>query len=263
MHESVSSPGDRPALARVLRRLQSGSKKTDVLPLDVRDLRLNIAGQNLLDGLDLELAGNGISVVMGANGAGKSLLLRCLHGLIVPTSGRISWGGITMSPEVRRRQAMVFQRPVLLRRTVSGNVRFAQKAQQIEDDGAIHALLEAVRLDEIADRPARKLSGGEQQRLALARALATRPDVLFLDEPTANLDPASTRIIEDLVTAVSEQGVKVVFVTHNIHQAQRLADDLVFLSAGAVCEHRPASEFFAAPRSPQAEAYLTGRLPEI
>lgn len=246
-----------------VRQILSPGHHDDLLPVVVEDLRLAFGGQPLLCGISLTIETPGVTVIMGPNGAGKSLLLRCLHGLLTPTGGTIRWGEHSVTPALQRRQAMVFQRPVLLRRSVLANLHFAQKTRQIIDDANAFALLRAMRLHDISERPARKLSGGEQQRLALARALATRPDVLFLDEPTASLDPASTRIIEDTVTAAAAQGLKVVFVTHNVHQAQRLANDVVFLADGKVCEHRPSANFFAAPSSPQADAYLTGRLPEI
>ena len=242
---------------------QHSADHRDLVPLAVSDLRLTFAGQDLLKGISFSVETSGITVIMGPNGAGKSLLLRCLHGLIEPTSGQIAWGDAAMSSKLRRRQAMVFQRPVLLRRSVLANVVFAQKARDVRDDAVAMSLLAEMRLADIFERPARKLSGGEQQRLALARALATYPDVLLLDEPTASLDPASTRIIEDTVIATSRRNVKVIFVTHNTHQAGRLAEDIVFLDDGKVCEHRPAKEFLSAPRSPQADAYLTGRLPEL
>lgn len=243
--------------------MSESSLTSGLLPVNVEDLHLTLGKQHLLRGINLTLPGDGITGIMGPNGAGKSLLLRCMHGLLVPDAGQVLWNGARMSAALRQRQAMVFQRPVLLRRSVLANVHFAQRAQQIVDDGTAVELLAEMRLDEILDRPARKLSGGEQQRLALARALATKPDVLFLDEPTASLDPASTRIIEDTVGTVSQRGTKVILVTHDLHQARRLADEVVFLADGRVCEQQSAVDFFAAPQSPQADAYLNGRLPEI
>ncbi len=131
------------------------------------------------------------------------------------------------------------------------------RAQRAERTGAT---LAAARLQHLAERPARVLSGGEQQRLALARALSIRPEVLFLDEPTANLDPASTLAIEELIDVAHRAGTKIIFITHDLGQARRLADDVIFLNAGRVCEHSPAERFFSAPRSTAAEAYLAGRI---
>ncbi|MGI9409269.1 MAG: ATP-binding cassette domain-containing protein, partial [Hyphomicrobiaceae bacterium] len=161
---------------------------------------------------------------------------------------------------VRLRQAMVFQRPVLLRRSVAANIDFVLALRGGPSPARRDALLDHVGLAARARQPARLLSGGEQQRLTLARALATEPDVLFLDEPTANLDPASVLMIEDIVTAAHANGTKIIFVTHDIAQARRLGGDIVFLDAGRVVEHRVADEFFGSPETETARAYLDGRL---
>jgi len=234
--------------------------QTAMLPAEVRDLCYQAAGRRLVDRVDLTLEAGTVSVVMGANGAGKSLLLRLLHGMITPTGGAVTWGGHALSEAVRRRQAMVFQRPILLRRSVAANVRFALKLRGRAKDGRCERLLAHVGLMDRARQPARLLSGGEQQRLALARALAVEPEVLLLDEPTASLDPAATAAIEQIVLAAHRDGTKIVFVTHDIGQARRLADDVVFLDGGRVLEHTPASRFFSAPDSQAAADYLAGRL---
>ncbi len=228
--------------------------------LRVRGLTLEIAGRRLIDGFDLDLAPGTLSVVMGANGSGKTLLLRLLHGLIAPDAGDIRWGGKVMSDAVRRDQAMVFQRPVLLRRSVAANIEFVLKGpRRRRRERAAQALRGAGLLDK-ARQPARLLSGGEQQRLALARALALRPRVLFLDEPSASLDPASQLAIEDAVLEAHAGGTKVIFVTHDPGQARRLADDVVFLHRGRLVEHTPAQDFFNAPQSEAARAFLDGKI---
>ncbi len=229
-----------------------------LLPLEVRGLILEIAGKRLVDGIDLTLGNDGITMVMGPNGAGKSLLLRMLHGLIEPTAGEILWGGHPLTTEVRRRQALVFQKPVLLRRSVAANVDFVLRGKGIP--ARREALLEYVGLGGHAGQPARLLSGGEQQRLALARALATDPQVLLLDEPTASLDPASVLKIEEIVRGVAAEGKRIIFITHDLGQAKRLADDVVFLADGRLAEHGSARTFFGAPASEAARAYLAGRL---
>lgn len=228
--------------------------------LTVKGLNYRVDGRPLVDGLTLELAPEGISVVMGPNGAGKSLFLRLIHGLLEPDHGDIRWGTQRAGPQTSRRQALVFQTPVLLRRAVSANMDFVMKARGCFDPERRDALLRRVGLAELAKSPARKLSGGERQRLQLARALATEPEVLLLDEPTASLDPAATATIETLVRDVSQQGVKVIYVTHDIGQARRLADDVVFLAAGRVVEHANAIDFFDTPSSAEARAYLAGHL---
>ncbi|MCE0506519.1 ATP-binding cassette domain-containing protein [Roseivivax sp. GX 12232] len=240
----------------------SASLPRPIFPLAVRGLALSYGATQVLAGVDLDLGARGCTVVMGPNGAGKSLLLKLLHGLIAPSGGVIDWAGQSPS-EVTRRQALVFQRPVLLRRSVGANIDFVLKARGLPRATVRErrtALLAHVGLAEKTDLPARRLSGGEAQRLALARALATEPEVLFLDEPTASLDPASALAIEEIVTRARDLGTRVIFVTHDVGQARRLADDVVFLHRGRVAEHRPAEAFFAAPRSEAAAGYLAGRI---
>ena len=233
-------------------------ERTPLLPLKVRDLSLQFGAATVMDRLDLDLGHTGCTIIMGPNGSGKSLLLKLLHGLMRPTTGRIDWGG--EAPEqVTARQALVFQKPVLLRRSVSANIDFVLKARG-KDLTRRNALLDHVGLAHKATHPARRLSGGEAQRLALARALATDPDVLLLDEPTASLDPASVLAIETIVKEACARGVRIIFVTHDTGQARRMADDVVFLHHGRVAEHSAATDFFPEPRSSAARDYLNGRI---
>lgn len=229
-----------------------------LLPLTVRDLVLRRGGAAVLDRLDLDLGPSGCTVIMGPNGAGKSLLLKLLHGLVAPNAGRIGWGGHAPQ-DVTARQALVFQTPVLLRRSVAANLDFVLKARG-KDRARVAALLAHVGLSHKAGQPARRLSGGEAQRLALARALATDPEVLLLDEPTASLDPASVLAIEGIVAKARRRGVRIVFVTHDAGQARRMADDVVFVHRGRVAEHSAAADFFPEPRSCAARDYLNGRI---
>ena len=231
--------------------------------MEARGLVYKAKGQRLIDDLSLRIQPGRRLVVMGANGAGKSLTLRLLHGLIAPAAGTVLWRGRALDRAARHAQAMVFQRPVLLRRSVRGNLRFALAARGVrgaEAKARVEEALARARLTPLADRPARLLSGGEQQRLALARALACRPRLLFLDEPTASLDPASTAEVEALIQAAHGDGVTVVMVTHDTGQARRLADDVAFLHAGQVAETGPAAQVLHTPQSPAAQAWLDGRL---
>ena len=173
---------------------------------ETRGLAYTVGGRSLVDRIDLRVPSESLTVVMGPNGAGKSLLLRLMHGLIEPTAGEVLWGGRPMNEDVRARQAMVFQRPVLLRRSVAANIRFVLRLRGDPSTERTEELLEEVGLGDRAGQPARLLSGGEQQRLALARALALEPRVLFMDEPTASLDPAATASIESIVARVHERG---------------------------------------------------------
>ena len=232
-----------------------------LLPACVKNLTFTSEkGQTLIDDLSMDLKPNAISVIMGPNGAGKSLLLRLLHGLIPPASGIIKWGGNPMNDAIRRRQAMVFQRPVMLRRSVAANIDFAIKLRGVTSHDQRQQALSAVDLANKADQPAKSLSGGEQQRLALARALTTDPAILFLDEPTANLDPASTATIEKIMRAAHEDGTKIVLVSHDLGQARRLAHEIIFMHRGRIIEQTPATQFFNAPVSKQANDFLAGRL---
>lgn len=241
--------------------LAGGASETaPLLPLSARGLSLIADGRKLLDCINLDLHAGGISVVMGANGAGKTLLLRLLHGLENPTSGRVTCGARPIDLATRRRQAMVFQKPVLLRRSVRANITFVLGLTGNTRSALCDRLLDDVGLLERADQPARLLSGGEQQRLTLARALATEPEILFLDEPTASLDPASVLQIENAVIAARQRGIKVVFVTHDLAQAKRLADEIVFLHQGRIVEQTPADSFFSHPVSDAARAYVEGRI---
>jgi tungstate transport system ATP-binding protein len=244
--------------------LDAAAPTDTILPLEVRGLVYERGGQRLIDGVDLALDEGPCTVVMGPNGAGKSLLLRLLHGLLEPSAGRVSWAGRAAgSREVTRRQAMVFQRPVLLRRSAAANVNYAMRVHGVagaERRARLTAVLDAARLTHLARRPARVLSGGEQQRLVIARALSIRPEVLFLDEPTANLDPASTLAVEELIQRARRAGTTLVLVTHDLGQARRLADEVVFMHLGRVVEQTAASRFFERPTSDAARAYLEGRL---
>ena len=246
------------AMATTHIQMRAATGRAPLMPLEVRDLVLRFGEATVLDRLELDLGPTGCTMIMGPNGSGKSLLLKLLHGLMRPTSGRIDWGG--EAPEqVTARQSLVFQKPVLLRRSVAANIDFVLKARG-KDTAERQALLDHVGLAHKANQPARLLSGGEAQRLALARALATDPEVLFLDEPTASLDPASVLAIEKIVSGARARGVRIIFVTHDIGQARRMADDVVFLHRGRVAAHEPAIDFFPEPRSPEARDYLNGKI---
>jgi tungstate transport system ATP-binding protein len=236
---------------------------TPPLPVELRDLAYTTGGKRVIGGIDLTITTRRITAIMGPNGAGKSILLRLMHGLIAPTEGNILWGGRPMDRLIARRQAMVFQRPVLLRRSVAANVSHALGLRRVERGERAIRVDEALKLaglENHASTPARVLSGGEQQRLCLARALSLDPDVLFLDEPTSSLDPASTLAIERLLLDAQRRGIKVILVTHDVGQAQRLAHDVIFLHHGRVIEHQASASFFNDPRSEGARAFLRGGL---
>jgi tungstate transport system ATP-binding protein len=222
----------------------------------LEEVRIVAGDVTILDRISLMITAGPPTILIGPNGSGKTTLLRAAMGLIPLSGGRMTWGGReTAAPS---RGAIMFQRPTMLRRTAAANVRYAIPRSQPRARAT--ELLTLVGLAELSHRPARRLSGGEQQRLALARALARDPDVLFLDEPTASLDPYATKAIEDIVRAVSARGVKVVMSTHDLGQAKRLAGDIVLLHRGQLIENAPVAEFFATPRTTEARRFIAGEL---
>ena len=234
-----------------------------LLPVWLLGVVFAVGGRRIIDDVSLALEAGSRTVIIGPNGAGKSVLLRLCHGLLRPTSGTITWSAPELPGEPRR-QAMVFQRPVLLRRSALANVAYALAVAGVPAklrEARAREALQKVGLEALAGHPARVLSGGEQQRVALARAWALHPEVLFLDEPTANLDPGATHEIERVIGAMHAAGTKIVMVTHNLGQARRLGDEIVFLHQGRVLERAPAERFFKQPASPEAAQFLEGELP--
>ncbi|MBI2970195.1 MAG: ATP-binding cassette domain-containing protein [Gammaproteobacteria bacterium] len=233
-----------------------------ILPLEVEALRFEDRGQVLIDDISFTLSAGGVSIVLGPNGAGKSLLLRLCHGLLKPSSGRVRWFG-NGAAEARQRQSMVFQRPVLLRRSVAANLSYVLRLRGVPARNRaerIATMLHLTGLSRFARRNARTLSGGEQQKLALARAWITGPEVLFLDEPTANLDPAATRSVERIIRSIADSGTKIVMTTHDLGQARRLADEVLFLNHGMLLERARAAVFFESPQHVDARAFIHGDL---
>jgi tungstate transport system ATP-binding protein len=231
------------------------------LPVVLADVSLQAGATAILDRLNLTISSGAPTLIVGPNGAGKTTLLRLCMGMTAPTGGRISWGGRADRAPLRR--AILFQRPVMLRRTTAANVAYALAragTPRNQRTARIAALLERVGLAGLAQRPARRLSGGEQQRLALARALARDPEILLLDEPTANLDPAATRSVEEIVLTAAQSGIKIVMASHDLGQVRRLAGDVIFLVRGALCEQGRADQFLDNPVTPQAAAFVRGDL---
>ena len=231
------------------------------LPIVFDDVSIAAGDVTMLDRVAMAITAGAPTVLIGPNGAGKTTLLRTAMGLVAPARGRVTWGAREHVPPTRR--AIVFQRPAMLRRSAAGNLRFALGAAGVPRARHKHAvgeLLALVGLEPLADRPARRLSGGEQQRLALARALARDPAVLFLDEPTASLDPAAAKSVEDVIRAIARRGIKVVLSTHDLGEARRLAGEIVLLHRGRVIETADASAFFIAPRTAEARKFIVGEL---
>nr|WP_245749258.1 ATP-binding cassette domain-containing protein [Jannaschia pohangensis] len=234
-----------------------------MLPLTLRAATLRRRGQVLVGPVDLTIGPGGITAVIGPNGSGKTSLLRMMHGLERLTSGSLDW---SLPPATARtRQSYVFQRPVVLRRSVLANLAYPLRLRGVPPataEARARAIATTFELTALLDQPAPSLSGGELQRLALARALVTEPEVLFADEPCAALDGRATRQIERHLLAAADGGTRLVMSTHDMGQARRIATDVVFLLHGRVHESGPAAAFFDAPQTPQARAFLNGDIVE-
>ena len=241
----------------------AGNRIAPLLPFTLCSVTYEAGGKRLIDRVDLTLEHGSRTIVLGPNGAGKSVLLRLCHGLLRPTSGEVRFNG-PESIAGRRRHAMVFQRPAMLRRSALANVAYGLMLTGMPRRERLRTAEEA--LDRVGLRhrraqAARVLSGGEQQRLAIARAWALQPDLLLLDEPTANLDPSATQTIESAISSMHDAGTKIVVVTHNLGQAHRLGDEVVFLAGGRVVERTPIEQFMRSPVSAEATAFIKGEMP--
>lgn len=219
--------------------------------LELQGLGLTEGTVCILSGVDLKV-GAGRTAILGPNGAGKSTLLRLMHGLLKPSTGTVAWPASLT-------QAMVFQRPIMLRTSVRANIEYGLSLRGVPAavrQRKAEEALARVGLPELGERQARKLSGGEQQRVALARAWALDPQVLFLDEPTASLDPASTREVERIIGEIAASGTKIVLTTHNLGQARRLAEEVLYLEDGRLIEQTPVDTFFRQPCTALAQAFV-------
>jgi tungstate transport system ATP-binding protein len=234
---------------------------TSILPLKVEALSFEADGKRLLDKVNFTLRAGGVTAIIGPNGAGKSLALRLCHGLLQPSGGLVIWNTESGVIAGRKRHAMVFQRPVMLRRSVRANLAHALSAIGAPNAAArVQLALERFGLQDLADRPARLLSGGEQQRLAIARAWSLEPEVLFLDEPTSQLDPGATRQIEAMIASLANEGMTLLMTTHDLGQARRLSRQVLFLHKGQLIENAETTSFFTAPATAEARAFLAADL---
>lgn len=235
-----------------------------ILPLNVHNLTFQAGGKKLMKELSFTLTAGQRVMVLGSNGAGKSLLLRLCHGLIKPSAGSVSWNGDDRFLQItREKQAMVFQRPVMLRRSALANIEYALKLRKIDKSERTERAFEVLRhvgLARLAHQPARVLSGGEQQRLSVARAWAINPEVLFLDEPTASLDPSATYSIEKAIQSIADSGTTIIMTTHDLGQAKRLGTDIMFMHRGRILEQANVETFFSDPQNDLAQAFLRGDL---
>ena len=232
----------------------------DLTPIRFKDLSVILGQKIILDKINCKIKSNSITAVLGPNGAGKSIFLQTINGLVSIQSGRLTFNSMEKNQEIRKQQALVFQNPVLLRRTVMANMQFVLNLRNRESNQLLKKILDKVGLEGYEKKSARLLSGGEKQRLSMARALVVNPHLLLLDEPTANLDPYSLNLIEDLVLEENSIGKTVIFTTHDMSQAKRLATDVIFLNKGKVLEQTVSKTFFKSPKTLEAQKYINGEI---
>ncbi|MDA0762820.1 MAG: ATP-binding cassette domain-containing protein [Proteobacteria bacterium] len=231
-----------------------------ISPIEIVNLSTKINNNLILDNISFEILDKSITAILGPNGAGKSVLLQTINGLVPILKGKITFNSEETSEVIRKKQAMVFQTPTLLRRSVLDNMEFINKINKETNISDAKILLKKVGLDDFYNHPARLLSGGEKQRLSLARALLLKPKLLLLDEPTTNLDPYSLKLIEDLILEESIKGTSIILTTHDMAQAKRLASNIIFINKGKVLEQTEAKVFFRKPVTNEARKYLAGEI---
>tara|TARA_B110001450_G_scaffold245500_1_gene258589 strand:- start:579 stop:1313 length:735 start_codon:yes stop_codon:yes gene_type:complete len=232
----------------------------NLTPIRFTDLSIVLGQRTILDKVNCKIKSNSITAVLGPNGAGKSIFLQTINGLVSVLRGSVSFNLIENNEEIRKQQAMVFQTPVLLRRTVIANMEFVSNLHNKEGNLFLKKILKKVGLEGYDKKSARLLSGGEKQRLSMARALTVKPNLLLLDEPTANLDPYSLNLIENLILEENSNGKTVIFTTHDMAQAKRLATDVIFLNKGKVIEQTVSKIFFKSPKTLDAQKYINGEI---
>ncbi|MEH6403827.1 MAG: ATP-binding cassette domain-containing protein [Sneathiella sp.] len=230
-----------------------------IFPLMLEDACVSKKGMRLVGPLSLVLDGTGITILLGPNGSGKTTLLKLMHGLERPKTGHVRWA--VPNPIANMKQSFVFQTPIVMRRTVLENMAYPLIVRKMNRKTAFSKAeewIENVGLKQSIYKDATVLSGGEKQKLAIGRGLITKPDILFLDEPSANLDGASTQEIERLILEAANGGTRIVMATHDFGQARRLAEDILFLYRGNIHERNSAAEFFGTPKTKEALSFING-----
>ena len=236
--------------------------KSNILPLELKDVSFEVNGMHYIKEINFTLNSGSNTIILGPNGAGKSLFLRLCHGLVVPSYGSIKWRG-PKADRPEQYQAMVFQKPIMLRRSVIANLHFGLKSRGVTKKirgPMIEKIIEKIGLSRLSKIPARSLSTGEQQRLAIGRAWSLEPEVMFLDEPTANLDPAAAHVVEEIICSIKKAGTTIIMATHDLGQARRLADNILFLYRGRILEKSSVEQFFSSPKNDLAQAFIKGEL---
>ena len=235
-------------------------KSKSLTPIVVSNLSILLNEIKILDKINCKIHNESIIAILGPNGAGKSMFLKSINGLIGVESRKIYFNSREINDHIRKDMALVFQKPTLLRRTVLENMQFVLEKKNKISNLQITNLLQRVGLDIYKYKPARLLSGGEQQRLSLARALLINPSLLLLDEPTANLDPYSLNLIEEIILDENKKGKTIILTTHDMGQAKRLAKEILFFNKGKLLEQTKAINFFKKPKTKEAQSYINGKI---
>ena len=235
-------------------------KSKSLTPIVVSNLSILLGEIKILDKINCKIHNESIIAILGPNGAGKSMFLKSINGLIGVETRKIYFNSREINDHIRKDMALVFQKPTLLRRTVLENMQFVLEKKNKISNLQITNLLQRVGLDIYKYKPARLLSGGEQQRLSLARALLINPSLLLLDEPTANLDPYSLNLIEEIILDENKKGKTIILTTHDMGQAKRLAKEILFFNKGRLLEQTKAINFFKKPKTKEAQSYINGKI---
>ena len=235
-------------------------KSKSLTPIVISNLSLLLGEIKILDKINCKIYNESTIAILGPNGAGKSMFLKSINGLIGVESRKIYFNSREINDHIRKDMALVFQKPTLLRRTVLENMQFVLEKKNKISNLQITNLLQRVGLDIYKYKPARLLSGGEQQRLSLARALLINPSLLLLDEPTANLDPYSLNLIEEIILDENKKGKTIILTTHDMGQAKRLAKEILFFNKGKLLEQTKAINFFKKPKTKEAQSYINGKI---
>ena len=214
----------------------------NIFPLNIKNLNYMSKDKKILKDINLITSEKKITIIAGNNGSGKSTLLKILHGIIQHTSGTINWGEIPVH-EVRKKQSMVFQNPILLNRTTFENIMYVAKRKNIESNESVDKIIKQLNLESIINIESKYLSGGEKQKVAIAMSIISNPKIIFLDEPTSQLDPVYKNEIENIITNLSENNTKIFMTSHDIAQIDRIGKEIIFLDGGEIIFHNKVKDF--------------------
>ena len=214
----------------------------NIFPLNIKNLNYMSKDKKILKDINLITSEKKITIIAGNNGSGKSTLLKILHGIIQHTSGAIHWGEIPVH-EVRKKQSMVFQNPILLNRTTFENIMYVAKRKNIETNESVDKIIKQLNLESIINIESKYLSGGEKQKVAIAMSIISNPKIIFLDEPTSQLDPVYKNEIENIITNLSEKNTKIFMTSHDIAQIDRIGKEIIFLDDGEIIFHDKVKDF--------------------